>query len=157
MNSEQLKELKVRVEALKEYLEYDKKKSFIEEEEKQTTEPGFWDDPKAAEKILKKIKSVRIWTNDFDKVSASFGDVETLFEFFQEGDVEESEVDTENNNCIKLVEDLEFKMMLSNEEDQFNAILQINPGAGGTRQYRPHDHRAMMDTSSLVCYRSCTA
>lgn len=30
------------------------------------------------------------------------------------------------------MEELEFKKMLSGEEDQLNAILEINPGAGGT-------------------------
>ena len=30
------------------------------------------------------------------------------------------------------MEDLEFKKMLSNEEDQLGAIMEINPGAGGT-------------------------
>ena len=32
----------------------------------------------------------------------------------------------------KAVEEMEFKKMLSNEEDQLSAILEINPGAGGT-------------------------
>ena len=32
----------------------------------------------------------------------------------------------------EVVEALEFKRMLSNEEDQLSAILEINPGAGGT-------------------------
>jgi len=32
----------------------------------------------------------------------------------------------------KAVEDLEFKRMLSEEEDQLSAIVEINPGAGGT-------------------------
>ena len=132
MNNEELKDLKERVEALKSYLKYDEKKSFIESEEEKTTAPDFWNDPKEAEKILKQIKSVRIWTNDFDKVESSLGDVETLFEFLSEEEIEEQEVTSEYQNCIKLVEDLEFKMMLSNEEDQLNAIIQINPGAGGT-------------------------
>jgi len=32
----------------------------------------------------------------------------------------------------KLIEELEFLRMLGGKEDKFNAILQINPGAGGT-------------------------
>lgn len=132
MNSDQLKELKERVEALKSYLEYDSKSSFIEEEEKKTTASDFWNDPKTAEVLLKKIKSVKVWTNAFDAIQSNLDDIDTLFDFYQEGDLEESEVDQEAEKCTKLIEDLEFKMMLSNEEDQFNAIIQINPGAGGT-------------------------
>ena len=35
-------------------------------------------------------------------------------------------------HALKVMEDLEFMRMLSGEEDRLNAILQINPGAGGT-------------------------
>ena len=31
-----------------------------------------------------------------------------------------------------MLEELEFKKMLSSKEDQMNAIIEINPGAGGT-------------------------
>lgn len=132
MNSEQIKELKLRVQSLKKYLDYDAKCSFINEEQKKTTEPTFWNNPKEAEILLKKIKSVKIWTQAFDDIKTNFDDLETLFEFFQEGDVTEQELEKEYSKCIKIIEDVEFKMMLSNEEDQLNAIVQINPGAGGT-------------------------
>lgn len=38
----------------------------------------------------------------------------------------------EYQQALKMVEDLEFQKMLSGEEDQFGAMLEINPGAGGT-------------------------
>lgn len=44
----------------------------------------------------------------------------------------EGEVDSENKGCTEMLEALEFKRMLSNEEDQCSAILEIKPGAGGT-------------------------
>ena len=43
-----------------------------------------------------------------------------------------SEVDEAYNECLKKLEELEFKKMLSSEEDQLSAMLQITPGAGGT-------------------------
>jgi peptide chain release factor 2 len=55
-----------------------------------------------------------------------------LFEFFQAGDATEAEMQEQYNAAIKEVEELEFKNMLSAEEDQFNAVLQITAGAGGT-------------------------
>ena len=36
------------------------------------------------------------------------------------------------NIALKELDDLEFKNMLSGEEDQLNAVLTINAGAGGT-------------------------
>lgn len=41
-------------------------------------------------------------------------------------------MDEEYQKVQKQLEALEFKRMLSNEEDQLSAILEINPGAGGT-------------------------
>ena len=48
------------------------------------------------------------------------------------GEGDEKEIDLEFTKLVKLIEDLEFKRMLSNEEDQLSAMLEINPGAGGT-------------------------
>ena len=58
--------------------------------------------------------------------------METLWEFYESGEVEMAEVDSEFNKALKAVEELEFKKMLRNEEDQLNALMEINPGAGGT-------------------------
>jgi peptide chain release factor 2 len=58
--------------------------------------------------------------------------LETLLDFFEAGEGTESEIESATNKATKLIEDLEFRKMLSGEEDQLNAIIQINPGAGGT-------------------------
>jgi peptide chain release factor 2 len=55
-----------------------------------------------------------------------------LFEFHKEGEATEEEVDTSYRQTLKLLEDLEFKNMLSGEEDRLSAVLTINSGAGGT-------------------------
>jgi len=55
-----------------------------------------------------------------------------LYEFHEAGDVEEEELDREYKKALLEVEELEFKKMLSREEDQLSAVVEINPGAGGT-------------------------
>ncbi len=55
-----------------------------------------------------------------------------IFDFYQEKEATEKELDHQFEITIKLIEDLEFLNMLGEEEDKFGAILQINPGAGGT-------------------------
>jgi peptide chain release factor 2 len=55
-----------------------------------------------------------------------------LNEFHLAGDVDEDELHKEYIKTAKTVEDLEFKKMLSGEEDQLSATIEINPGAGGT-------------------------
>jgi peptide chain release factor 2 len=48
------------------------------------------------------------------------------------GEGDEAELDSEYAKITKQLEALEFKKMLSNEEDQLSAIVEINSGAGGT-------------------------
>lgn len=55
-----------------------------------------------------------------------------MYEFFQSGDASEQDVEDQYQTALREVEELEFKNMLSTEEDQLDAILQITAGAGGT-------------------------
>lgn len=55
-----------------------------------------------------------------------------MFEFYQAEEATEKELENHYNDTLRLVENLEFRNMLSNEEDKLSAILQINSGAGGT-------------------------
>ena len=55
ITTEQIKEVQTRLEALEGYLSIVEKRSLVKEEEKQTHEPTFWDDPKKAEAFLKNI------------------------------------------------------------------------------------------------------
>ena len=55
-----------------------------------------------------------------------------MLDFFQSGDATEAELKEQFDITVKKVEELEFKNMLSSEEDQLNAVMQITAGAGGT-------------------------
>jgi peptide chain release factor 2 len=65
-------------------------------------------------------------------VSKQLDDLEVLNEFHNAGDVGEDELEREYKKTFDMVEELEFKKMLSLEEDQLSAMIEINPGAGGT-------------------------
>jgi peptide chain release factor 2 len=73
-----------------------------------------------------------VWTDAFDNVSKLMDDLEVLNEFHEAGDVGEEELEREYQRAATAVEELEFKKMLSKEEDQLGAVIEINPGAGGT-------------------------
>jgi len=104
----------------------------IREDEKLTQDPNFWNDPKKAEATMKQIRNRKMWTDAFASCQSAVDDTQVLFDFFKEGDVEESEVEDQYQAAEKAVEELEFKNMLSAEEDNLNAVLQITAGAGGT-------------------------
>lgn len=55
-----------------------------------------------------------------------------LNEFHEAGETSEEELEKEYQKAAQAVEDLEFKKMLGREEDQLSAMIEINPGAGGT-------------------------
>jgi len=55
-----------------------------------------------------------------------------LYEFYKDGAVQEPEMLSQMGLAWKALDELEFKNMLSGEEDQLNAVLTINAGAGGT-------------------------
>ena len=78
------------------------------------------------------VRNIKVWTENYSSVSSEIEDLQVLFDFNKEGEATEEEVDSQYNSCIKKIEDLEFKNMLSAEEDSLNAVLQITAGAGGT-------------------------
>ena len=73
-----------------------------------------------------------MWTDAFDQVNKQLEDLDVLNEFHEAGDVTEEELDVDYKKAAKAIEELEFKKMLSGEEDQLSAVMEINPGAGGT-------------------------
>ena len=95
-------------------------------------QPEFWNDSERAEKTMKEVRTLKGWTEDFSKLDAQLNDLETLQEFFEAQEATEVEVEDEYRKMLVVLEEVELKKMLSNEEDQFNAILEINSGAGGT-------------------------
>ncbi len=129
---EQLKDLQQRKEDLKRYLDIDGKKIEVEEEELRTHVPDFWQDQKAAEAQMKKIKSLRNWINGCEEVELSVDEVTTGFDFVKEGLIEESELDELYKKALVMLEKLELRNMLRHDEDKMDAILKINSGAGGT-------------------------
>lgn len=128
---ETIKDLLTRKDTLKKFLDIDNLTAQIAEEEKQTEAADFWNDPKAAKKVMLSIKGKKTWTTAFKSVSDSCDDLQVMGEFFEAGDASEEEMMSQIEATTKLVEELEFKNMLRNESDSFDAVLSINAGAGG--------------------------
>lgn len=97
-----------------------------------TAQPDFWNDPEQAEITMRAIRAKKTWTEHYEEVEGNVEEVETLQEFLDEGEGTEEEVNASYKKALKAVKELEFKKMLSGEEDQLSAMLQITPGAGGT-------------------------
>lgn len=81
---------------------------------------------------MKALRVNKKWVSDFDNISTLIDDLDVLYEYYKEGEVDEAEVTSQYEKASTLMEDLEFKNMLSEEGDGMSAVLQITAGAGGT-------------------------
>ncbi|WP_209542098.1 peptide chain release factor 2 [Formosa algae] len=132
ITADQIKDLSHRLTSLRQYLDIDVKLIEIQNEEEQTFDPNFWNDSKAAEVIMKSLRVKKKWVEDFNTATTLVGDLEVLYEFYKEGDTSIEEVTQQFEKAQTLLEDIEFKNMLSEEGDGLSAVLQITAGAGGT-------------------------
>ena len=110
----------------------DRKQIELEEEELRTQDPDFWNDAKAAEAQMKKVRTIKSWLEGYKGVKSAIDELQLAVEFQKEGELSEEEVDEAYNTALQQIEDLEMKNMLSREEDQMGAVLKIVAGAGGT-------------------------
>jgi peptide chain release factor 2 len=132
ITSEKIDELNERLQALKGYLAVDEKTGRIQEEEKYTQDPDFWNDQKKAQATMKRIRELKRWVELFANVRREVDDLGVMYEFYKAKEVSEAELDTQFRKASEALEELEFKNMLSAEEDPLSAVVQITSGAGGT-------------------------
>jgi peptide chain release factor 2 len=92
---------------------------------------------------LKKLTVEKSWTNDWDTIDNKVEELEILLDLAKEENDAKTfnEISNEIEQTETLVENLELKQMLGNEDDIKNAILTIHPGAGGTES---HDWAEML-------------
>lgn len=82
--------------------------------------------------MLKQISETKKWTAEYEEARQKTDDLRVLFEFFEAGEGSGEEVMTSYRVAEKAIDKLEFRKMLSKEEDRLSAIVNINSGAGGT-------------------------
>jgi peptide chain release factor 2 len=88
----------------------------------------------AAQKTLQEIKSLKIWIDlwqDLNKKAMSVDETIQLAEMEKDESLYD-DIITELDALEKSIEEVEFKNMLSGENDDKNCLLTIHSGAGGT-------------------------
>ena len=131
ITADQLKDIQVRTDALHRYLDIDRKRIEFEEEQLRTQAPDFWDDPKRAQEQMKKVKDIEKWIKGYDEARSLTEETQLAFDFYKDELVTEEEVDAAYAKALKVIEDLELKNMLRQEEDPMECVMKINSGAGG--------------------------
>jgi len=81
---------------------------------------------------MKEIKTNEYWLKLYAQVETAVEDFAVLFDFWKSGDATEEETKLAYDQALSALDEAEFKSTLNQPEDELPAVLQINPGAGGT-------------------------
>jgi len=98
--------------------------------EQQASQPGFWDDAEAAQKIMQDMSKLRNQVAPWFELHRRIADALELAEL-EDGELAD-ELAEEVNKLEPLVEKMSFQAMLSGPYDDEDAIVAIHAGAGGT-------------------------
>ena len=82
--------------------------------------------------LMREIRNLKKWVEDYEVVRQKQEDLTVLLEFQKAGEITDAEVEDHYRQTLRLLEDIEFRNMLSDEGDDLSAVLQITAGAGGT-------------------------
>lgn len=106
----------------------------IEDYDKQTLEPDFWQDQKKAQQVIRAKNALKDIVDRYEELDLQLTSLnDTADELKSEFDEELMMIaEEEYMDMDKKFEDFEIQVLLSHEYDQNNAILEIHPGAGGT-------------------------
>ena len=115
-------------------LEIPAKEEKIAELEYKMSEPSFWDDAAAAQKLNQELAALKGGVDTYRDLKAKYEDAETLYEMgIEESDPSmEGDIRAELNLIAEGLETLRLEVLLSGEYDANDAILTLHAGAGGT-------------------------
>lgn len=129
-----LHDFKPELDDLRDALGMDRMLEQIEELEMKATEPGFWDNMEASQKILQRTSQLKGSVERYNKLVGMYEDIDTMLEMAMEED-DESLLPEIEETYAKMEEELESQRLttlLTGEYDKNNAILTFHAGAGGT-------------------------
>ena len=100
VTQEQIKDLTTRCSALEKYLDIERRKIELEEDEMRALAPGFWDDAKKAEAHMKKVKENKKWIEGHKEVSRAVEELQLAFDFVKDGIASEEELDEDSVSTL---------------------------------------------------------
>jgi len=105
----------------------------IKELNQERMDPDFWDDPDHAKEVEQRIAREQEWVEAWEDLKEQAETLETLQLLAEEEEEDlEEEIFAEAEALEEELERLELQSLLDDPDDERNAIVTINPGAGGT-------------------------
>ncbi|MDP3285712.1 MAG: peptide chain release factor 2 [Desulfobacterales bacterium] len=129
-----IKEMGQKLAELKDYLDFDNKEKRLKEIEFLISKDNFWESHEKATPLLKERSFLTGKIENFRKLTVDFEESEILFNLaIEESDSKTiEEVSRQLQNIRENIKKYSLDLMLDGEDDQNNAIVSINAGAGGT-------------------------
>ena len=129
-----LNNIRPQLEALQDALKLEAGKKEIEELEKASEMPGFWNDVEKSQKVQKRLKTLKSKAENYAALCSKWDDMLTICEMaLEEGDDSLlEELQEEYDAFEKTLESTRLSTLLTGEYDANNAILTFHAGAGGT-------------------------
>ena len=131
--SNDLTELRRRVNEASLYLKVDASRVRISELEVEVARPELWDDQDNAKKVNSEYANLKSDMDEFASLAGSVDDLEVLHEMAREIDDESQEPDLERGiaQARTKLDALELRSLFTGVHDEANAIVQINAKDGG--------------------------
>ena len=102
--------------------------------ERESQEPGFWDNPEVSNRKMKELKNLQDTVNMYRHLESQVEDIGMLIQLAYDENDEElvADIRAEMDEFVEEFEKIRIATLLSEEYDTNNAILRLNAGAGGT-------------------------
>ncbi|MFA7677580.1 MAG: peptide chain release factor 2, partial [Candidatus Omnitrophota bacterium] len=126
----QIEKLEEEVANIKSLLEIDKKKGTVSSLQVKMSQPGFWNNSKAASSVVEELKDLKSDTDRWEGLNQRLANLEDFLAVY-EPDIEKDilkEIEILESECKAL----RLQIIFSGKFDKANAIVEINSGAGGT-------------------------
>ena len=132
--SDDLSELRRRVEGARAYMKVAEARARIEELEVEVSKPDLWDDQDRARAVNTELSQLQEDVTLVDQLDGTISDLETLAELAREegDDSIEEEIRTGLAALGRQLDNLELRALFTGEYDDRDAIVTVNSGAGGT-------------------------
>lgn len=130
--SELLKELDGKCENIAKIIKPKELQRELDEITKLEQDPAFWNDAKKAGEMGKQKSKLSRMLQTYQNAQAMLDDAKELFELSSEDEEIRGQLFSQSSELENAIKKVEIEVMLSDEHDSSNAIITIQPGAGGT-------------------------
>ena len=113
------------------FLRIDDKKGQLGALDEESAKPGFWDNVDHAQEVSKQASNLRTTIEDYARAEQLLEDARTAFELAQDDPEFTLEATSDLDALDALLDELEITSWFTNEFDEGDAIISVNPGQGG--------------------------